>query len=234
MVLLAAVAVGGAIQGTIGFGFALVAVPVLALLRPGSVPVTPLFIALPMVVGMAVRERSHIDLRGFAWIVGGRVLGTAAGVWILVSVPTDRLSVLLGVLILLAAALSAVGVPINPSPARNFGAGMVSGVMGTTSSIGGPALPVVYQRRPGPEIRATLALSFVVGLIMSIGALLLAGRVHRWKIGLALGLIPALMVGLWAGGRLSKRLDQRWLRPAVLAFAAAAGVVIVVRGLLGA
>ena len=136
-------------------------------------------------------------------------------------------------LIVLAAVLSAVGFPIDPSPVRNFGAGVVSGVMGTTSSIGGPALAVVYQRRPGPELRSTLALSFVVGLLMSIGALLVAGRVHRWNIGLALGLIPALLSGLLVGGGVSKRLDQRWLRPAVLAFAAVAGVVIVIRGLLG-
>lgn len=233
LLLVAVVAIGGAIQGVIGFGYALIAVPVLALVRPASVPVTSLFLALPMTVGMAVRERAHIDVRGFSWIVAGRVVGTAAGVWVLVAVPADGLSVLLGSLIVLAAALSAVGLPIGPGPATNVTAGVVSGVMGTTSSIGGPALAVVYHRRPGPELRSTLALSFVVGLLLSIGALLLAGEVHPWHLGLAVALMPALLFGLWASTRVARYLDRTWLRPAVLLYAGAAGTFIVVRALLG-
>lgn len=231
--VLVAVAVGGAVQGTIGFGFALLAVPVLALIRPEAVPASVLFLALPITVAMAVRERAHIDFRGFASILAGRVFGTVAGVWILSAVPAGSLSVLLGCLIVVAVAVSAVGLDVEPTKATTFGAGIVSGIMGTTSAIGGPALAVVYQRRPGPELRSTLAMSFVVGLTMSLVALLLAGRVHAWHPVLALELLPALALGLWASRRIARFLDARWLRPAVLAFAAAAGAVIAARGLLG-
>jgi hypothetical protein len=37
-------------------------------------------------------------------------------------------------------------------------------------------------------------------------------------------------VGLWASRLVVERLDERWLRPAVLTFAAIAGVVIVLLG----
>ncbi len=73
--LLLASVVGGAIQGVIGFGFALVAVPVLALVQPDAVPVTVMLMAIPMTVFMALRERAHIDGRGFTTIMVGRVLG---------------------------------------------------------------------------------------------------------------------------------------------------------------
>ena len=45
---LVAVAVGAVIQGSIGFGYAFVAVPTMALLYPEALPVTPLLLALPM------------------------------------------------------------------------------------------------------------------------------------------------------------------------------------------
>ena len=55
-VLAVAVAAGAVIQGSIGFGYALVAVPAMVLLLPWAVPVTPLFLALPMTLLMSVRN----------------------------------------------------------------------------------------------------------------------------------------------------------------------------------
>ena len=227
-----AVTVGAAIQGAIGFGFALVAVPVLALVEPGSVPVAVLVLSLPMTVGMALRERRSADRSGFRWLIVGRVVGTAIGVWILASVSPDGLSVVVGVALLAAVAGSLRGIEVAPTPLVNLTAGAVSGAMGTTSGIGGPALAVLYQRRPGPELRSTLAAVFVVGSLISLGALLAAGEVRMAEVLLALQLLPALLVGLVLGSAATRRIDGPWLRPGVLAFAAVAGVAILVRGLV--
>ena len=86
-VLAVAVAAGAVIQGSIGFGYALVAVPAMVLLLPWAVPVTPLFLALPMTLLMSAREWRSIDLSGFALITAGRLLGTVAGVVLLVLAP---------------------------------------------------------------------------------------------------------------------------------------------------
>jgi uncharacterized membrane protein YfcA len=92
---------------------------------------------------------------------------------------------------------------------------------------------VVYQRRSGPELRSTLALSFVVGLLLSLAALGVAGEVHTWQGVLALWLVPAMVAGLVLSRVLAARLERRWLRPAVLTFAAVAGMAAIVDGLLG-
>src|ERR687897_2473703 len=102
-VLAVAVAAGAIIQGSIGFGYALVAVPAMVLLLPWAVPVTPLFLALPMTVLMSAKEWRSIDLSGFAPITGGRLGGTIAGVVLLVVAPKGYLSVFTGLLILAAA-----------------------------------------------------------------------------------------------------------------------------------
>jgi len=70
----------------------------------------------------------------------------------------------------------------------------------------------------------------VVGIAMSVVGLGFAGKVEWRHFVLALELLPALLVGLWASRWVVKRLNERWLRPAVLAFAAVAGVVIVLLG----
>jgi len=228
--LLVASAVGGVIQGAIGFGFALVAVPTIALVEPDAIPVTVMLMAVPMTIVMALRERAHIDVGGFATIMVGRVVGIAGGVLLLELVPESGLTVLVGVMIMLGVALSVGGLDIEPQRWVNVGAGVLSGVMGTTSAIGGPALAVVYQRRPGPELRSTLALSYLAGIVIAVGALAAVGRVEGWHVWLALELVPALLLGLWLSFRLASVLDRGWLRPAVLAFAAVSGVVIVVRG----
>ena len=231
LVMSSAVAAGAAIQGAIGFGFALVAVPVFALVEPEAVPAAVLLLSLPMTVGMAARERAHADRTGFGWLIVGRVVGTAVGVATLVSVSSDGLSIVTGFALLIAVAGSAGGIRVDPSPATNVAVGAVSGAMGTTSAIGGPALAVLYQRRPGPELRSTLAAVFVLGSLISLGALLVAGEVHLEQLVLALQLLPALVLGLVAGSVVTRWLDGPWLRPAVLAFAAVAGLVIVVRGM---
>ncbi len=111
--------------------------------------------------------------------------------------------------------------------------GIASGVTSTAAAIGGPPLALIYQGRSGAELRSTLAISFVVGIVMSLAGLALAGKVEGWHLVLALQLLPGLLVGLWASRWVVERLDERWLRPAVLTFAAVAGLTVVFLGLQG-
>jgi uncharacterized membrane protein YfcA len=65
---------------------------------------------------------------------------------------------------------------------------------------------------------------------MSLAGLWLAGKVEARHAVLALELLPCLLVGLWASRWVVERLDERWLRPVVLAFATIAGAAIVFLG----
>ena len=229
-VLAVAVAAGAVIQGSIGFGYALLAVPAMVLLLPWAVPVTPLFLALPMTLLMSAREWRSIDLRGFALITAGRLLGTVAGVVLLVLAPKGYLSMLTGLLILTAALGSFLKPTFEVNKRTRLAGGVASGVVGTVAALGGTPLALVYQDRSGAELRSTLAISFVVGIAMSLVGLGLAGQVEGRHVLLALQLLPCMLVGLWVSRWVVERLDERWLRPAVLAFAAAAGLVIILLG----
>ena len=230
VLMLVAVAVGAVIQGSIGFGYALVAVPALVLLHPEAVPVTTLILALPMTLIMTAREWRSIDTAGFFLITGGRVVGTAVGVALLVVVPARFLSVLVGLLIVAAALMSLFRPNFEVSDGTRLVGGVASGVMSTAASLGGPPLALIYQDRSGAELRSTLSISFVLGILMSLAGLALVGKVEGHHFVLALELLPGMLLGLWASRWVVKRLDERWLRPAVLVFATVAGLVVVFFG----
>jgi uncharacterized membrane protein YfcA len=232
-VALVGATIGALIQGSIGFGFALLVVPILGLLRPEALPVTVLLLAIPMTAWMAIRERGAIDIAGFVQVTVGRVVGTVGGVWLLVIVPVGYLSVLVGAVVVIAALLSAFASRFEAGRKTRVAAGVVSGVMGTAAAVGGPPLALAYQRRPGSQLRSTLAASFVVGSIISLAGLGLAGKVEWWHAGLAVVLLPGLAAGLALSRHTARLLDRTWLRPSVLVFAGVAGLAAVIKGLTG-
>jgi hypothetical protein len=109
--------------------------------------------------------------------------------------------------------------------------GVVSGAMGTATSIGGPPLALLYQHHEGPVLRATLAATFALGTALSVVGLALAGAIEGWHVWLAAALMPGTLAGVAASNRLVGRVDGAWLRPAVLAFASIAAALAVARGL---
>ena len=229
---LAAVAVGATVQGSIGFGMNLVAVPVVAILDPTALPATLVLAGLPLSVMMVRRERHAIDRRGVAWILVGRVPGTVLGAWIVTAASPNVLSALLGATVLSAVAMSARKRPVQITPSTSTAAGFASGTMGTAAAIGGPPLALLYQHHDGETIRSTLAASFLLGTGLSIVTLSAAGELTMRHVRLALVLTPAVAVGVAISTRLATVLDARWIRPAVLCFAALAGAVAILNGVL--
>ncbi|HEX6569639.1 MAG TPA: TSUP family transporter [Acidimicrobiales bacterium] len=229
--VLVSVALGAAIQGSVGFGANLVAVPVLAVVEPEALPATLTLLVLPLAVGMVRRERQGVDWPAVGWLMAGRVPGTVAGSLVVVWVAGDTLAVLAGAGVLVAVAMSLLTTTVRVSPGTCVAAGAASGAMGTATSIGGPPLALLYQHQEGPVLRATLAATFSLGTVLSLAGQVAAGAVAGWHVALAVALFPGTLAGLAASSRLAHRLDGAWLRPAVLAFAAAAATVAVVRGL---
>jgi len=227
----AIVATGAALQGSAGFGFALLSSPILAFVDPGLVP-GPLIIAVTLLLALtAWRERSAVDLKGLGWVLGGRLPGTVLGAFALRGLSERALTTALGVLVLLAVGISLRSVRLERKPPLLLLAGLVSGLMGTTAALGGPAVAVLYQHERGALVRSTLATYFLIGAGMSMVALTLVGRLGRHELLLALGLLPGIALGFLASRWTSRWLDQGYTRLAVLVIAALAGLTSVLHGL---
>jgi uncharacterized membrane protein YfcA len=227
----AAIFSGSVLQGAVGYGLALVAAPVLFLVDERLVPAPLLLSALMLTVSSAYRDRHAIDFNGLLWGSAGRIPGTVIGAAILAALPPERLAGPLGVIVLLAVAMSASGMRVGPGPRTLLFAGLLSGIMGTTSSIGGPPLAMVYQHSPGDEIRGTLGGFFVIGCLMSLFGVAAVGRLGTYELVWGASLLPAVVLGFAVSSRLTPWIDRGYTRPAVLAVAAVGGVSVMIRQL---
>ncbi|HVL81563.1 MAG TPA: sulfite exporter TauE/SafE family protein [Actinomycetota bacterium] len=225
-------ALGATVQGSLGFGLNLVAVPVLVAIDPGLVPGPALVAALVLTILIAHRERATIDLFGVRWAFVGRVPGTLAGGAAVSLLPERDLVVILAAMVLLGVAMSAGGWSVEPTLPTLLGAGALSGLMGTVSSIGGPPMALLYQRRTGADIRGTLSGFFVVGASLSLVTLAVVGRFGPEQVKASAALIPGLLVGFAVSSRTKAALDKGWTRPAVLGLCAVSAVAVLVRQIL--
>jgi uncharacterized membrane protein YfcA len=231
-VLAATLVVAAGVQGLVGLGLGLVSAPVVALVAPRLMPDFLLWLALLMPMVTLVREHHDIDWRGLAWSLPSRVPGTALGVLLVAWVSEEALSLMVGSMVLLSVLLSvrAVEVPVNVRTLS--AAGFVSGITGTTTSIGGPPMALLYQHRSPSQLRSTLAIYFIAGAALSLVGLAIGGALEGSTFLLALALVPALFVGFAISRVLVRWVPPRHIRGGVLLVCGLSAVVLLVRSLL--
>jgi uncharacterized membrane protein YfcA len=232
-VLATAVTFGALVQGAVGLGLGLVAAPVCALVDPELMPGVMLWLAAAYPVLTLLREGRASDWGGLGWAFAGRVPGTALGVAVVSLVSPRLLGLLVGVMVLVAAVLTWRVVTLPMRRRVLFGAGVVSGVTGTATSIGGPPLALVYQHESGARLRATMATYFLGGALLSLGGLALVGRLAASDAVWALALGPFLVVGFLLSDLVRRHVDAGRTRAAVLIVCGLSALALVVRSALG-
>ncbi|MFD1214916.1 TSUP family transporter, partial [Arthrobacter sp. GCM10027362] len=112
-------------------------------------------------------------------------------------------------------------------------AGALSGVMGTATSVGGAPMAVVWQGQPPARLRATMSAFFLVGSLVSVLLLAMAGTVTGEVLQAVAWLSPAVVAGFGLSRWISRFLDAARLRLLALAASAAGALLLAARLLLG-
>lgn len=219
----ATVGVAAFVQGAIGIGFALIVAPVLGLIRPDLLPVCLLLLMLPLNFHVAWRERGAIDGTGAGWITAGRLPGTLGGLWVLTALSAASLNLVIGVATMTAALAALVAPAFTPRAGSCVAVGLVTGVTETATGVGGPPLALLYQHRPAASLRATVAVCFFVGEVVSLALLAIAGRLGLDQLLAAALFLPAVAAGSLASRLVHRRIDGGLLRIGVLVFALVSG-----------
>ncbi len=221
-------ALGSVLQGSIGFGLALFAAPLLALIDAHLAP-GPLLVANVVLTAlMARREWHQVRVGDLGWSLGGRVIGIAIAVGIMSGLSTHGLELFFGGIVLLGVLITALGLSFKLNPGTLVGAGLVSGIMGTATAIGGPPMAIVYQRESGPSFRGTLSAYFTIGAVLSALGLIWAGRFGIQDLISGLLLCPGVAAGYLASHRFIGHVDRKGIRPAVLTVSAISAIVLIV------
>jgi uncharacterized membrane protein YfcA len=228
-----AIILASCMQASIGFGMGMLAAPIVAIVDPGLIPGTLIMLATLLTIFVVVREHQDIDLSGTGWALVGRVPGTIAGALLLAALPERALAMVLAGVVLVGVALTSFGwIPV-PHRRNLVLAGATSGVLGTATSIGGPPMALVWQNTTGARLRGTMSGFFLVGSLMSIGALTLTGAVDGHTVSSFAVLMPAVAVGFGLSRLVNHLLDSQRQRWVAIVISAVGAIVLIVRQLVG-
>jgi uncharacterized membrane protein YfcA len=225
--------------GITGFGASIVALPLLAHVMPLRTAV-PMMLVFDLVAGtiLAARNRGIVaraDLvRLVPFILGGMTLGVTA----LVNAPERLLLGVLGAFVVAYAAFS-MRAPIARTPiAAGWAAplGLAGGVFTALFGTGGPIYTIYLARRVHDTraLRATLAALIMFNAVARLALFTVAGLyAHSDALRLGATLVPAALIGLYAGSKAHARLPARRVLQAVWILLVVGGASLLWRSVRG-
>jgi len=233
LVAVAVIVAGAAtVQLSTGFGFALAAVPLLAVvLDARTAVVTTLCLATTTNLWQAWSQRSSCDRVVAARMVAGAAIGLPAGFALFVLADVRVLELLIGVAVLGAVVSIVRGVDLRQASARlDVVGGVCAGALTTSVGTNGPPLVFVLQARhfDPPRFRATITTVFFVLDVISVAVFAVTGRLDGDVAGAFAAAVPGLLVGAAVGSVLRHRLDPVRFRRAVLALLVVAAITALV------
>ena len=225
------VLVAAFVQGSTGLGFALISGPVIGMIAAAPAPGLP---ADPDDPAQRVRDlagTSRAGRPGHHLDQPRPVRGTFGGLRVLFLVTEQQLGLLIGISTVLAVLMTLLAPSFEPGKGAFLTAGLVTGVTETSTGVGGPPLALVYQHRPAPVLRSTIAACFLIGELISLGILAMSGKIAPDQVRVAFLLLPAVIVGALMSRLVHHRLEGKLMRYLVLGFALVSGIVVTVQAL---
>lgn len=208
-------------KGAFGGGLAILGVPLLALV------VDPLQAAIMVALLVAAMDLFAIGSFGIsswskkdlAWLIPGLTAGIAMGYAVFLVVDARIVTLIIGVITLaftghwfLRGRTAPAGqLPVSPPMALL--AGTASGFTTFVAHAGGPPVSMYLLARGLSKtsfVGTTIAF-FTLGNLLKLPPYLALGLMQPQALWAALALLPAAPIGVWIGGWLHERLDQKRL-----------------------
>jgi len=163
-----------------------------------------------------------VDWPVLAWLSGGVVIGTPAGVWLLGFLPEQLLKIAIAVVVAGLAVLFRTGF----RPRRNLdrggilATGAVSGIFNGSAAVGGPPVVLFFFSSPGGAdiSRASLIAYFLGTDIIAAGTCAGMGLLTLDSLHLFLAALVPMGIGLAAGKRTFFQTDQAVFRKRVMLY----------------
>lgn len=226
------ITVSAFLQGVGGVGFTMFVAPIALMVMPELVPGPLLTLGGLVTLLTAIRERQYIMWSSTKIAIIGRVLGTVVAVFVLSYLSIVLLNFVFAGLILIAVALSASGLRINPTKTNLGIAGIFSGITGTLTSVGAPPLAIALQYSSPANIRATIGSILALGSVVSILGLSTASKYGVLELTLTVLLIPFMFLGFWLSNRARHLVSGPAIRKGLLIFCTISALSLVFKTIL--
>ncbi|HET7197852.1 MAG TPA: sulfite exporter TauE/SafE family protein [Burkholderiales bacterium] len=236
--LLAAIAFAGAlIFGVTGFGAALVTIPLATHLVPLPTALA-LFVVVDLSCALAVGLENPRNALRAEWLrLGPGILaGTALGVTLLVNLPRQAGTALLGAFVVCYALYSLArhaGASVI-RPAWGWLAGLCGGITSTLFGAGGPPYAIYLSHRglTKEQFRATMGFATMTSISLRVIAFFLTGLLLDRRVWLSeLLMVPAALAGIFVSKKMFLRISRETLLRLVALLLLASGGSLLVRAL---
>jgi len=224
------------IQGAVGFGFSLVAVPLLALLMPLK-EIVPMMVLFSLVLNIMVwvQLQGHVDKKKMALLISMGLIFIPLGIYSLKILPESLIQISVGLLVILAALGMLADYKIhfrNPYVAFAL-TGALSGILNGSTSLSGPPVILMLSNdgMDKAQFRKTLATYFMTLNLFSLPMFLAGGMVNRDLLFRSASLLPGVFVGVLIGIKFGNRLKENVFRSITLVLILVMGVMTILSGL---
>lgn len=228
----------GFIQSFTGFGFALVATPLLFfLLDPKMAIVVVVCLGGVSIVVMTVIHRQSVDLRRVLYLSLGSVIGIPLGAYILLIIPQVSLKLVIAfVIIVLTFLLVFNRFPyLKPFGFWHLFIGFCSGLLNSSTSMGGPpmVLFLLSQKVTKVEFLGTISATFIILTAFTLGTFIAMDMVDTEILKIAGTSLPALAMGFLIGTRATKKVNNHIFRYITCAIVFTSAIMTIVTTLAG-
>jgi uncharacterized membrane protein YfcA len=225
------------VRSSLGFGDAVLAMPLLALVI-GIKTAAPLVAFMGPAISILILAGSwkRGEWKAASKLIISSLLGIPLGIVLLTRLPEEPLRLALGVVIMLYGGFGLLSPSLRlrrERPGVTFLVGFGAGVLGGAYNTNGPPVVIYGMLRDWPpdRFRATLQSYFLpTGLAVLAGH----GTAGLWTsdvLRLFAFSLPGLVLGVWAGGKVNKTLTHDVFRRAVHVSLVVMGGLLIVRSL---
>jgi uncharacterized membrane protein YfcA len=202
------------IRAAVGFGDALLAIPLLGMLMPLATasPVVALA-GLTMSVSIVVAHQDAVDFQAAWRLIVASFIGIPIGVFVLHVAPERVVKGVLGLMLVLYGGYNLLtpGVPHVPHEKYAVPFGLLAGVLGGAYSTSGPPV-VIYGtlRRWSPaSFRATMQFYFFFTYLATVASHGVARLLTPLVFELFLWTLPGIGVGIYLGSKIHQMIPAR-------------------------
>jgi uncharacterized membrane protein YfcA len=222
------VAVAAAAQAVSGFGFALIATPVIAVLvGPKEAVVGLTMVGLVLVAMLSLRSRGHVERSVVATVTVAAILGMPIGLLVLERADDRTLTAVIATVVIVFAVLLWRGLRLPSNRGTDAIAGFVAGTLSTSTGTSGPPIAIALSsKQMSPAaFRGTISAIFLVQGSVALVAFAIGGEVRAGALWVALAGLPGLLAGSCVGEYRFRRLDAARFRTIVFGMLLISGIV---------
>jgi len=224
------------LQGLTGFGFSILAVPLITLFIPPKTAV-PILLIYSMIINIVVlySARKAVNLKKIWILLVAGIITMPLGTHLLVIMNENLLKIFIGSMILMFGILLLIGFrkQFANEKIAMLPVGMVSGLLGGSISISGPPIILFLSNQDVDKhtFRGNLAAYFFILNLFTIPVYYLNGLLTKVVWSYSLTFLPGLLIGVVVGNLLSHKIKDNHFKKITLILLIIMGLLSIISGL---